>query len=46
MFVKSVSSVNNNSGIDTIIDVEANKTKEDYLLNFDYLYNVNNISAD
>ena len=38
LFIKSVDSENSPSGQISIIDVEANKTREDYLLNFDYMY--------
>jgi hypothetical protein len=37
MFVKGV---DYNSNTVTIMDVDANKTKEDYLLNFDYLHEI------
>jgi len=33
-------------GVLTIMNTEANKMKEDYLLNFDYLYEVKTITED
>lgn len=41
-----VSGVDYNSGTVTIMDVDANKTKEDYLLNFDYLHDIQGITEE
>ena len=38
LFIKSVDDENSPSGQISIIDVDANKTGEDYLLNFDYMH--------
>ena len=46
MFVRPVNDENNASGLITIMDVAANKMKEDYLLNFDYLISQGNITAE
>ena len=43
MFVQGV---DYDSDVVTIMDVEANKTKEDYLLNFDYLHEVQGITDE
>jgi hypothetical protein len=34
------------SGLITIADVPANKSREDYILNFDYLYSIGTISKE
>ena len=44
MFIKPVDSVESESNLITIMDVPANRSKEDYLLNFDYLHDIETIS--
>lgn len=46
LFVKSVEDSSLASGIVTIMDSDANDTKEDYILNFDYLREINTISDE
>ena len=46
LFVKSVEDSSLASGIVTIMDSDANDTKEDYILNFDYLKEINTISDE
>lgn len=46
MFVTSIEDSTSPSGLITIADVAANKTKEDYILNFDYLYSIGTISQE
>jgi len=46
MFVTSIESDSTASGLITIADVAANKSKEDYILNFDYLYSIGTISQE
>lgn len=46
MFVTPMESDSSPSGLITIADVTANKSKEDYILNFDYLYTVGTISQE
>lgn len=46
MYVRPVDSDINDSGWITILDVDANKSKEDYILNFDYLYSIGAIDDD
>lgn len=46
MYVQSVDDELTDEGTVSITGVEANKTKEDYLLNFDYLYNIGTISQE
>ena len=46
MFVKTLDNSASPSGITSIADTEANITKEDYLLNFDYLYSIKSISEE
>jgi len=46
MFVRSIEDDTTASGLLTIIDTAANKTGEDYLLNFDYLYDIKAISEE
>ena len=41
LFVKSIE---NNNGVSSIIDVGANKSQEDYILNFDYIYRIGGIT--
>ena len=43
MFIRSV---DNNSETITIMDVDANKSKEDYLMNFDYLHDVQAVTDE
>ena len=43
LFVKSIE---DNSGLLSIIDVGANKSQEDYILNFDYLYSIGGITKE
>lgn len=44
MYVKTLTDSNTESGLATIADAAANKSQEDYLLNFDYLYSIGTIS--
>lgn len=46
MFVTPIESDSAASGLITIADVAANKSKEDYILNFDYLYSIGTISQE
>lgn len=46
MFVTAVESDSSPSGLITIADVAANKSREDYILNFDYLYSIGTISQE
>lgn len=46
MFVKAVDDQDSLNGQITIMNVEANKLHEDYLLNFEYLYKIGNITKD
>lgn len=46
MFVVPISSDVSPSGLITIADVPANKSKEDYILNFDYLYSIGTITDE
>ena len=46
MFVRPLSDGNMPSGETSIIDVPANKSLEDYILNFDYMYNIGTISKE
>lgn len=46
LFVRSVDDTSNGSETLTIMDVEANKSKEDYILNFDYLYKIGTITQE
>lgn len=46
MFVVPIEDENSASGLVTIADVAANKSKEDYILNFDYLYSIGTISDE
>lgn len=46
MYVRPVDSDTSASGLISIMDVGANKSREDYLLNFDYLYSIGAISDD
>lgn len=46
MYVKTLDDESYPSGLASIIDTEANKTGEDYILNFDYLYDIKTISDE
>ena len=46
MFVTPVEDDTSPSGLITIADVSANKAREDYILNFDYLYKIGTISQE
>jgi len=46
MFVKPIDSEATNSGVLTILDVPANKSQEDYILNFDYMYSIGAINKE
>ena len=46
MFVAPVEDDTSPSGLITIADVAANKSREDYILNFDYLYSIGTISQE
>lgn len=46
MFVKPIDSVESESNLITIMNVPANKSKEDYLLDFDYLHDIETISEE
>ena len=46
MFVRPLSDGNMPSGETSIVDVLANKSLEDYILNFDYMYNIGTISKE
>lgn len=46
MFVRSVENEYTDSGLISIMNVDANKTKEDYILNFEYLHDKGIISEE
>lgn len=46
MYVRPADDESSASGLVTIMNVEANKSREDYLLNFDYLYSIGGITAE
>ena len=46
MFVTSIEDSTSPSGLITIADVAANKMREDYILNFDYLYSIGTITQE
>ena len=46
MFVTPIEDATSPSGLITIADVSANKLREDYILNFDYLYSIGTISQE
>lgn len=46
MFVKNLSDNASDSGLATIMDTDANKSGENYLLNFDYMYSIGTISQE
>ena len=46
LFVKSVENTASAAGLTSIIDVGANKSQEDYILNFDYLHKIGGITDE
>ena len=46
MYVRPVDSDVSDSGVFSIIDAAPNKSKEDYILNFEYMYQIGAISAE
>lgn len=46
MYIKAVDDDVSENGIITIMDVDANKSKEDYILNFDYVHAIGAINDD
>jgi len=46
MFIKTLDDDSSPSGLVSIMDTTANKTGEDYILNFDYLHDINTISEE
>lgn len=46
MFVVALEDDNTSSGLITIADVSANRSREDYILNFDYLYEIGTITQE
>ena len=46
MYVTAIEDQSTESGLVTIVNSNANKTREDYLLNFDYLHEINTISDE
>ena len=46
MYVKTLDDESYPSGLASIMDTKANKTGEDYILNFDYLYDIKTISEE
>ena len=46
MYVKNLEDSNSPTGLISIAETEANKTGEDYILNFDYLYDIKTISEE
>jgi len=46
MYVNAIENAESETGVVTIMDNPINPTKEDYLLNFDYLYAINTISDE
>jgi hypothetical protein len=46
MFVVPIEDTTTASGLVTIADVPANKAREDYILNFDYLYSIGTITKE
>ncbi len=46
MYIVPVESDASTSGLVTIADAAPNKIKEDYILNFDYLYKIGTISQE
>lgn len=46
MYVQAIDDNTTDSGIITILDSPANKSREDYLLNFEYLYSIDGITEE
>jgi len=46
MYIKPVNSDTSRDGFITILDTAANKSGEDYLLNFDYMHTVGSITDE
>lgn len=46
MYVKSLADEDTDSGFANIADTSVNRSLEDYILNFDYLYNIGTISQE
>jgi len=46
MYVRAVDNDSQGAETITIMDVDANKSKEDYLLNFDYLHKIGTITEE
>lgn len=46
MYIVPIDDDSSSSGLITIADVSANKSREDYILNFDYLYQIGTISQE
>ena len=46
LYVKSIDDAQSASGLITILDTDANPSGEDYILNFDYLHDVNTINEE
>lgn len=46
MYVTQVEDQNSESGVLSIMDVPANRSREEYLLNFEYLYSIGGITAE
>ncbi len=46
LYVKNITDSTSASGLISIMDTEVNPSKEDYLLNFDYLYEIGTISNE
>ena len=44
MFIKSIDDSGNTAGLATIMDTDSNRSREDYILNFDYLYSIGTIT--
>jgi len=46
MYVRMPNSNANGTNILSIMSVEANRSKEDYILDFDYLKSINNLTQE
>lgn len=46
MYVRPIEDDSTDSGLITIMDSEANRSREDYIFNFDYLYEIGAIDSD
>lgn len=46
MFIQTLDDESSPNGLVSIVDTTANKTGEDYILNFDYLHDINTISEE